>query len=72
MADTRFQPQVRTQSRAEIDQGLRSYMVGVYNYMAAGLGITAVAAVLTYMAAVDGRARACSSRPSARRSSQAR
>ena len=54
MADTRFQTQVRNQSRAEIDQGLRSYMVKVYNYMAAGLGITAVAAVLTFMAAVDG------------------
>ena len=54
MADTRFQTQVRNQSGAEIDQGLRAYMVKVYNYMAAGLGITAVAAVLTFMAAVDG------------------
>ena len=54
MADPRFQTQLGTQSRAEIDQGLRSYMVKVYNYMAAGLGITAVAAVLTFMAAVDG------------------
>ncbi|WP_374332891.1 Bax inhibitor-1 family protein, partial [Aestuariivirga sp.] len=53
MADTRFQPQVGTSSRVDIDQGLRSYMVKVYNYMAAGLGITAVAAVLTFMAAVD-------------------
>ena len=56
MADTRFQTQVRNQSGAEIDQGLRAYMVKVYNYMAAGLGITAVAAVLTFMAAVDGHA----------------
>ena len=42
MADTRFQTQVRTQSRAEIDQGLRSYMLGVYNYMALGVAATAV------------------------------
>jgi FtsH-binding integral membrane protein len=42
MADTRFQTQVRTQSRAEIDQGLRSYMLGIYNYMALGVALTAV------------------------------
>ena len=55
MADTRFQTQVRNQSRAEIDQGLRAYMVKVYNYMAAGLGITAVAAVLTRRDRAKGR-----------------
>jgi FtsH-binding integral membrane protein len=42
MADTRFQTQVRTQARAEIDQGLRSYMLGVYNYMALGVALTAI------------------------------
>ena len=42
MADTRFQTQVRNQSRAEIDQGLRSYMLGVYNYMALGVALTAI------------------------------
>ncbi|MFM8747838.1 MAG: Bax inhibitor-1 family protein [Aestuariivirga sp.] len=42
MAETRFQTQVRTQSRAEIDQGLRSYMLGVYNYMALGVAVTAI------------------------------
>ena len=42
MADTRFQPQTRTQSRAEIDQGLRSYMLGIYNYMALGVALTAI------------------------------
>jgi FtsH-binding integral membrane protein len=42
MAETRFQTQVRTQSRAEIDQGLRSYMLGVYNYMALGVALTAI------------------------------
>jgi FtsH-binding integral membrane protein len=36
-----------------IDQGLRSYMLRVYNYMAVGLGLTGIAAVATYMAAVD-------------------
>ena len=57
MAETRFQTQVRTQSRAEIDQGLRSYMLGVYNYMALGVAVTAlitlaVAASPAAMAAV--------------------
>lgn len=42
MADTRFETQVRTQSRAEIDQGLRSYMLGIYNYMALGVALTAI------------------------------
>ena len=46
MADTRFQTQVRNQSRAEIDQGLRSYMLGVYNYMALGVAATAVITML--------------------------
>ena len=31
-----------------IDAGLRAYMLRVYNYMAAGVGLTAVAAFLTY------------------------
>ena len=31
MADPRFQTQLGTPSRAEIDQGLRAYMVKVYN-----------------------------------------
>lgn len=42
MAETRYQPQVGAQSRAEIDQGLRSYMLGVYNYMALGVAATAI------------------------------
>jgi FtsH-binding integral membrane protein len=37
---------------AVIDQGLRSYMLRVYNYMAVGLVITGVAAVAVYMGAV--------------------
>ena len=35
----------------EIDQGLRAYMLGVYNYMTIGLGITGLAALATNMAA---------------------
>lgn len=35
-----------------IDEGLRSYMLRVYNYMAVGLGITGVVAYATYLLAV--------------------
>ncbi|HSI39961.1 MAG TPA: Bax inhibitor-1/YccA family protein [Xanthobacteraceae bacterium] len=38
---------------AEIDQGLRSYMLAVYNYMAVGLAITGAAALGVYMLAVS-------------------
>ena len=31
-----------------VDAGLRAYMIRVYNYMAAGVGLTALAAMLTY------------------------
>ena len=53
MADVKYQPQVRAGTQAVIDEGLRAYMMKVYNYMAAGLAITSAAAVGTYMAAVD-------------------
>jgi FtsH-binding integral membrane protein len=33
---------------AQADVGLRAHMLRVYNYMAAGVGLTAVAAMLTY------------------------
>jgi FtsH-binding integral membrane protein len=36
---------------AEIDQGLRSYMIAVYNYMAIGVALTGVAAWLTFQLA---------------------
>jgi len=36
---------------ADIDQGLRSYMLRVYNYMAIALALTGVAALGTFMAA---------------------
>ena len=31
-----------------IDQGLRAYMIGVYNYMTLGLGLTGVVAYVAY------------------------
>lgn len=37
---------------AEIDQGLRAYMLGVYNYMTIGLAVTGLVALGTYMLAV--------------------
>jgi FtsH-binding integral membrane protein len=37
----------------EIDQGLRAYMLKVYNYMAIGLAVTGVVALATANAAVD-------------------
>ena len=51
MADYRNvnQQSVRTQvgSGAEIDQGLRSYMLSVYNYMGLGVALTGITAMLT-------------------------
>jgi hypothetical protein len=40
-------------SRAEIDAGLRAYMLQVYNYMTLGLAITGAAALGTYLLAVQ-------------------
>ena len=42
MAEYRYPAQTRVGTRAEIDQGLRSYMLGVYNYMALGVALTAI------------------------------
>jgi FtsH-binding integral membrane protein len=39
----------QTQEAAQIDQGLRSYMLSVYNYMSIGLGMTGLAAYGTAM-----------------------
>lgn len=41
-----------TRGDAAIDMGLRSYMLSVYNYMAAGLAITGVVAYLAFSMAV--------------------
>ncbi|MFN0044373.1 MAG: Bax inhibitor-1/YccA family protein [Alphaproteobacteria bacterium] len=37
----------RTVDQASIDQGLRSYMLRVYNYMASGLALTGIVALFT-------------------------
>jgi FtsH-binding integral membrane protein len=58
MADFRpYQvPNATTGARADaaIDQGLRAYMIKVYNLMAMGLVITGLAAFATWQLAVDG------------------
>jgi uncharacterized protein len=47
MAELRY-PQTRTGSRAEIDQGLKSYMLGVYNYMGLGIGVAAIIVLASF------------------------
>lgn len=43
MADLKYQSRAPARTRAqEIDEGLRSYMLGVYNYMALGVAATAI------------------------------
>ena len=39
---------------ADIDEGLRGYMLRVYNYMAIALAVTGVAALATFNMAVSG------------------
>ncbi len=56
MADFQDNParmgRVATRTDADIDQGLRSYMLGIYNYMALALAVTGIAALGTsYLAA---------------------
>jgi uncharacterized protein len=41
MSDYRSYPQTRGQTQVQYDAGLRSYMLGVYNYMALGVAVTA-------------------------------
>jgi len=41
---------------AEIDAGLRAYMIRIYNYMAAGVALTGVVSWLTFNAAVENTA----------------
>lgn len=43
----------RSGASAEIDQGLRSYMLQVYNYMATGLAVTGLAALGAFLFAVQ-------------------
>jgi FtsH-binding integral membrane protein len=51
-----FGAQVGQKAAAEIDQGLRAYMIGVYNYMMLGLGVTGLVALGTNMLAVTSTA----------------
>ena len=51
-ASARFGAGVARAGAAEIDQGLRTYMLGVYNYMTVGLAITGVVALGTNLLAV--------------------
>ena len=47
------QPISQTSGIGSQDQGLRAYMLGVYNYMAAGLVLTGIVAYITFYMAVD-------------------
>ena len=52
MVETRYRTVAQTQAGArvrEVDEGLRSYMLRVYNYMALGVAVTAL--VSMFMAA---------------------
>jgi len=44
---------VAARAGAAVDEGLRSYMLGVYNYMAGGVALTGIVAYLTYTMAVQ-------------------
>jgi hypothetical protein len=41
-----------TRTGVEVDQGLRSYMLGVYNYMAAGIALSGLVAYLVFTQAI--------------------
>jgi len=49
--DSRY-TQATTVGRAGVDEGLRAYMLGVYNYMAAGVALTGIVAYLVFAMAV--------------------
>jgi uncharacterized protein len=53
MADLRNFQQSGARSGVAVDQGLRAYMLKVYNYMAGGLALTGLTAIGTYSMAVD-------------------
>ena len=53
-SDKRYAAQAGTRAdTVEVDAGLRSYMLRVYNYMAAGIAITGVVAYATYLMAAS-------------------
>jgi len=46
LGDRRYMSQTQTQAgAAQIDEGLRKYMLGVYNYMALGVAFTGIVAL---------------------------
>jgi FtsH-binding integral membrane protein len=49
--DSRY-TQATTVGRTDVDEGLRAYMLGVYNYMAAGVALTGIVAYLVFAMAV--------------------
>ena len=51
-ANARYGAGVARSATGAIDQGLRAYMLGVYNYMTLGLGVTGVVAYAAYKTAV--------------------
>src|SRR6185312_13295696 len=57
MSDYKTTPAARygqtARAGVEVDQGLRAYMLRVYNYMAMGLAMTGAAALGTFLMAVD-------------------
>jgi uncharacterized protein len=48
MAELRYPSQTRSGAQVAVDQGLRSYMLGIYNYMALGVAVTAVIVLATF------------------------
>jgi FtsH-binding integral membrane protein len=48
MAELRYPSQTRGGAQVAVDQGLRSYMLGIYNYMALGVAATAVIVLATF------------------------
>jgi len=52
--DNRYaQSPIAGRAGVAVDEGLRSYMLGVYNYMAGGVALTGIVAYLTYAMAVQ-------------------
>src|SRR5262245_56544773 len=52
IATTPYGQTVERGATVAVDQGLRAYMLGIYNYMVIGLAITGLAALGIYMVSV--------------------
>jgi uncharacterized protein len=48
MSDYRSYPQARSETQVQYDAGLRSYMLGVYNYMALGIAAAAIIVLASF------------------------